>query len=97
VKQATRRTASVRQAVTLIRWRAAFDACYRKRFKAAHGDTPTAADAAIVDPVEAMTAFIRAIRDCARRQDPDFLIIPHSASELALLHDDYLDRIHAIG
>ncbi|MCK4343168.1 MAG: endo alpha-1,4 polygalactosaminidase [Phycisphaerae bacterium] len=56
-----------------------------------------AAQAAGVDSVEAMVEFISEIRDYARQQDPDFLIIPQNASELAELHDDYLGLIDAIG
>jgi cysteinyl-tRNA synthetase len=50
-----------------------------------------------LDPVEAMVEFIGQIRDHARRQNPDFLIIPQNAAELAGLHQGYLDLIDAIG
>jgi len=56
-----------------------------------------AAQAAGVDPVEEMVKFIREIRDYARQQNPDFLIIPQNATELSELDDDYLGLIDAIG
>jgi cysteinyl-tRNA synthetase len=56
-----------------------------------------AAESADVDPVQAMVDFIREIRDYARQQNPDFLVIPQNAAELAGLNASYLDLIDAIG
>jgi cysteinyl-tRNA synthetase len=56
-----------------------------------------AAESADVDPVEEMVEFIREIRAYAQARNPNFLIIPQNASELAELHPDYLSLIDAIG
>ena len=56
-----------------------------------------AAEDAGVDPVEEMVEFIREIRAVARQQNPDFIVIPQNASELATESDEYLDLIDAIG
>ncbi len=56
-----------------------------------------AAQAASVDPVAAMVQFIREIRTYARASNPNFIVIPQNASELAETADCYLDLIDAIG
>ena len=50
-----------------------------------------------LDPAEEMIEFIREIRDHARLQNPDFLIIPQNSPEiLEFGGQDYLDLIDAI-
>ena len=77
---------------------AGFDGIYMDWVEAYSDEAVVAAaEADDVDPVEEMVEFIREIRDYARQQNADFLIIPQNATELAELADDYLDLIDAIG
>ncbi len=75
-----------------------FDGIYMDWIEAYSDEMVAAAAAAAgVDPVAAMVAFIREIRDYARQQNPDFVIIPQNAAELAGLEARYLDVIDGIG
>ncbi|MBU0641434.1 MAG: endo alpha-1,4 polygalactosaminidase [Planctomycetes bacterium] len=75
-----------------------FDGIYMDWVEA-YSDTAVmaAAQAAGVDPIEEMVKFIREIRTYARNQNPNFLIIPQNASELAELDSGYLAIVDAIG
>jgi cysteinyl-tRNA synthetase len=75
-----------------------FDGIYMDWVEGYSDETVAAAAAADgLDPAEEMIQFIREIRDYARAQDPDFLIIPQNAAEiLEVGGQGYLDLIDAI-
>lgn len=55
------------------------------------------ADQGRVTAAQEMADFVAAIRAYARRRDPDFLIFPQNAPELAALAPGYLDSVDGIG
>ena len=55
-----------------------------------------AAQEAGVDPTQEMVDFICAIRTAARAENPDFIVIPQNATELAQLVPGYLDCVDAV-
>ena len=55
-----------------------------------------AAQASGVDPAQEMVDFICAIRAVARAENPDFIVIPQNATELAQLVPGYLDCVDAV-
>ena len=75
-----------------------FDGIYMDWVEAYSDETVAAvADALGLDPIEEMIAFIAEIRDYARAQNPDFLVVPQNAAELLEFGgDEYLELIDAI-
>ncbi len=74
-----------------------FDGIYMDWVEA-YDDTRVMARAASdgVDAPTEMIAFIEAIRDTARRYNPDFLVIAQNAADLSDDHPEYFDVIDAI-
>ena len=49
-----------------------------------------------VDPAEMMVAFVGELRAAARLRDPDFLVVPQNAADLALDRPEYFDVIDGL-